>query len=110
NPPIDHLRERHVMSLRTLVGARAPLLGEHPRAARLLELESFFVFPSALEDLATRGLVLDATFREDEGLRRACRGLGEAAVAAEAEVLVIDDGAARPSVPAVLAVGVGPPP
>lgn len=25
NPPIDHLRERHVMSLRTLLGARAPL-------------------------------------------------------------------------------------
>jgi glutamate synthase (ferredoxin) len=103
NPPIDHLRERHVMSLRTLVGARAPLLGEHPRTARLLELESFFAFPSALEQLA--GLVLDATFREDEGLRRACRRLGDDAVAAEAGVLVIDDGAARPSVPAVLAVG-----
>ncbi len=104
NPPIDHLRERHVMSLRTLVGARAPLLGEHPRTARLLELESFFVFPSALAELAARGLVLDATFREDEGLRRACSRLGDAA-AAEAEVIVIDDGAARPSVPAVLAVG-----
>jgi glutamate synthase (ferredoxin) len=106
NPPIDHLRERHVMSLRTLVGPRAPLLGGHPRAARLLELETFFGFPSALEELATRALVLDATFREDEGLRRACKRLGDAAVAAEAEVLVIDDGAARPSVPAVLAVGV----
>ena len=105
NPPIDHLRERHVMSLRTLVGARAPLLGEHPRAARLLELESFFAFPSALDELAALGVVLDATFREDEGLRRACRRLGEAAVAAEAGVLVIDDGAARPSVPALLAIG-----
>jgi glutamate synthase domain-containing protein 2/glutamate synthase domain-containing protein 1/glutamate synthase domain-containing protein 3 len=105
NPPIDHLRERHVMSLRTLVGARAPLLGEHPRAARLLELESFFAFPSALDELAARGVVLDATFREDEGLRRACRRLGDAAVAAETGVLVIDDGAARPSVPALLAIG-----
>ena len=54
NPPIDHLRERHVMSLRTLVGARAPLLGEHPRAARLLELESFFAFPSAVGQLSSR--------------------------------------------------------
>jgi glutamate synthase domain-containing protein 1 len=27
NPPIDHLRERHVMSLRTLLDAHAPLLG-----------------------------------------------------------------------------------
>jgi glutamate synthase domain-containing protein 2/glutamate synthase domain-containing protein 1/glutamate synthase domain-containing protein 3 len=105
NPPIDHLRERHVMSLRTLVGARPPLLGEHPRTARLLELESFFVFPSAIEQLADRGVVLDATFPEDEGLRRACKRLGDAAVAAEAGVLVLDDGAARPSVPAVLAVG-----
>jgi glutamate synthase domain-containing protein 2/glutamate synthase domain-containing protein 1/glutamate synthase domain-containing protein 3 len=105
NPPIDHLRERHVMSLRTLVGARAPLLGEHPRTARLLELESFFAFPSALAELAAHGLELDATFREDEGLRRACSRLADAAAIAEAEVIVIDDGAARPSVPAVLAVG-----
>ena len=105
NPPIDHLRERHVMSLRTLVGARAPLLGEHPRAAKLLELEGFLVFPSAVEELAVHGVVLDATFAEDEGLRRACRRLGDAAVAAETEVLVLDDSAARPSVPAVLAVG-----
>jgi glutamate synthase domain-containing protein 2/glutamate synthase domain-containing protein 1/glutamate synthase domain-containing protein 3 len=105
NPPIDHLRERHVMSLRVLVGARAPLLGEHPRAAQLLELESFFVFPSALEELAARGVVLDATFREDEGLREACRRLGDEAVAADAGMLVLDDRAARPSVPAVLALG-----
>jgi glutamate synthase (ferredoxin) len=105
NPPIDHLRERHVMSLRTLVGARAPLLGEHPRIARLLELESFFAFPSALAELAARGLPLDATFGEDEGLRRACSRLAAAAVAAEAEVIVLDDRAAQPSVPAVLAVG-----
>jgi hypothetical protein len=56
NPPIDHLRERSVMSLRTLLGARAPLLGEHPRTARLLELESFFAFPSAVSELAGRGV------------------------------------------------------
>jgi glutamate synthase (ferredoxin) len=105
NPPIDHLRERHVMSLRTLLGARAPLLGEHPRGARLLELDSFFLFPSALAEVAPRSLVLDATFDEREGLRRACNRLADAAMAAEAEVLVIEDGATRPSVPAVLAVG-----
>ena len=44
NPPIDHLRERHVMSLRTLLGARAPLLSEDAppeeagRAGELLSL------------------------------------------------------------------------
>ena len=33
NPPIDHLRERLVMSLRTLLGPRAPLLPRHPSGA-----------------------------------------------------------------------------
>src|SRR5207253_8227314 len=79
-PPIDHLRERSVMSLRTLLGARAPLLGEHPRSARLLELETFFLFPSAAEELTRRAMVLDASFDEREGLRRACLRLAEAAI------------------------------
>src|SRR5213076_982205 len=33
NPPIDHLRERHAFSLRTVLGARAPLLVEDEEAA-----------------------------------------------------------------------------
>ena len=108
NPPIDHLRERHVMSLRTLLGGRAPLLGEHPRAARLLELDSFLLFPSAADELAERGAVLTATFSAVEGVRRACLRLGEEAVAAASsgiEILVLDDSGADPSVPAVLATG-----
>ncbi len=91
NPPIDHLRERSVMSLRTLLGARAPLIGEHPRAARLLELESFFLFPSAVSELARRGTVLDATFDEREGLRSACRRLAEEAAQADRDIVVLDD-------------------
>ena len=51
NPPIDPLRERLVMSLRTLLGPRSPLLLEGPDAARLLTLESFFLYPSAIESL-----------------------------------------------------------
>jgi len=108
NPPIDHLRERSVMSLRTLLGARAPLVGEHPRAARLLELESFFLFPSAVDDLARRGAVLDATFDEREGLRRACARLADEAVASGTEFLILRDFVAQShkvAVPAVLAVG-----
>jgi glutamate synthase domain-containing protein 2/glutamate synthase domain-containing protein 1/glutamate synthase domain-containing protein 3 len=101
NPPIDHLRERSVMSLRTLLGARAPLLGEHPRAARLLELESFFLFPSAMTALSGRSLVVAATFDEREGLRSACRRLADEAAATDAAVLVVE---AR-GIPAVLAVG-----
>jgi glutamate synthase (ferredoxin) len=101
NPPIDHLRERSVMSLRTLLGARAPLLGEHPRAARLLELESFFLFPSGIARLARRGAVLEATFDEREGLRGACRRLADEAAAAGAEILFLE----VRDLPAVLVVG-----
>jgi glutamate synthase (ferredoxin) len=101
NPPIDHLRERSVMSLRTLLGARAPLLGEHPRAARLLELESFFVFPSAVWELARRGAVLAAAFDEREGLRAACRRLADEAAATDAALLVVE----VRGIPSVLAVG-----
>jgi glutamate synthase (ferredoxin) len=101
NPPIDHLRERSVMSLRTLIGARAPLLGEHPRAARLLELESFFLFPSAVSELARRGAVLRVVFDEHEGLRGACRRLAEEAAAADTDILVLE----VRDVPTVLAVG-----
>ncbi|HXV56492.1 MAG TPA: glutamate synthase large subunit [Gaiellaceae bacterium] len=109
NPPIDHLRERHVMSLRTLLGARAPLLSEVPEAARVAELESFFLFPSALAELPLTPL--DATFGEAEGLEAACARLGdeaEQAAAAGAEILLVTDegaGPERAAVPALLAAG-----
>jgi glutamate synthase domain-containing protein 2/glutamate synthase domain-containing protein 1/glutamate synthase domain-containing protein 3 len=99
NPAIDHLRERSVMSMRTLLGARAPLLGEHPRTARLRELESFFLFPSALTELdAVR---LDATFDAREGLRNACKRFAEQALATDTEILILD----CQLMPSVLAVG-----
>jgi glutamate synthase (ferredoxin) len=97
NPAIDHLRERSVMSLRTFLGARVPLAGEHPRGARLLELESFFLFPSALDGSWAR---LDLSFDPSEGLRRGCERL---AASADGEILVLE--ATGHSIPAVLAVG-----
>jgi len=45
NPPIDHLRERLVMSLRTTLGPAAPLLTQDPAAARLLQFDSFLLYP-----------------------------------------------------------------
>src|SRR5207253_10820414 len=51
NPPIDHLRERLVMSLRTTLGPRAPLLRDGPEAGRVLQLDSFLLFPSGLSDI-----------------------------------------------------------
>ena len=102
NPPIDHLRERHVLSKRTLLGRRRPLLREEPDAARLVELPSFVVTPDGLESLASPSLglttrVLDASWPAKEGpagLRSACLRLGEEAAAAVrdgADLLVLSD-------------------
>jgi glutamate synthase (ferredoxin) len=101
NPPIDHLREREVTSLRTLLGARPPLLELGPPSGTLLELESFFVFPSTVAELD--GVRLDATFTDD--LRAACGRLARSAVDAEAETLVLDDAGDSAAIPSLLAVG-----
>jgi len=109
NPAIDHLRERRVMSLRTLLGARAPLLTEVPEAAHVVELESFFLFPSALAELPLTPL--EAVFDEEERLEAACVRLGdeaEHAVADGAELLLVTDepvGGHCAPVSALLAVG-----
>jgi glutamate synthase (ferredoxin) len=109
NPPIDHLRERRVMSLRSLLGARAPLLSEVPEATHVVELESFFLFPSALAELPLTPL--DASFEETEGLETACARLSleaERAAAGGAQLLLLTDehaGPGRAAVPALLAVG-----
>jgi len=120
NPPIDPLREKVVMSLRTTLGPRKPLLTEHPDAARLLSLPSFFVYPSGVEHIAEGGIApwrvgrMDATFPVADGpggLRSAVDRLAAAAVAAVEEghgTLIVDDGAAdaaRAPVPSLLAVG-----
>jgi glutamate synthase domain-containing protein 2/glutamate synthase domain-containing protein 1/glutamate synthase domain-containing protein 3 len=125
NPPIDHLRERHVLSSRTLLGRRHPLLGEEPEAARLVELAGFTLTPDGLEALSDPALaldrrVLDATWPAGAGpagLRAACLRLGDEAVAAVrdgAGLLVVSDAAAGPEgpgfggrvpVPSLLAVG-----
>jgi glutamate synthase (ferredoxin) len=121
NPPIDHLRERLVMSLQTLLGPREPILTERPDAARLLSLESFFLFPSTVVDLladperAIFGCAhLDATFPiadGPDGLRAAIDRLcddAERLVGEGIGILVIDDGGISPErapVPALLAAG-----
>jgi glutamate synthase domain-containing protein 2/glutamate synthase domain-containing protein 1/glutamate synthase domain-containing protein 3 len=119
NPPIDHLRERLVMSLRTCLGARRPLLTETPGAAQLLELPSFFLYPSAVESLLDQdppfnAVRLDATFAVADGpsgLGPAIRKLAEdavEAVASGASILVISDrsvGAQRAPIPSLLALG-----
>jgi glutamate synthase domain-containing protein 2/glutamate synthase domain-containing protein 1/glutamate synthase domain-containing protein 3 len=120
NPPIDPLREGFVMSLRTLLGPRAPLLTETPEASRLLELDTFFVYPTTVDELfddRTNPFPiarLDGTFdlrSGPAGLRTAVERLGDEASRAVTEgvgILVIDDGDAGPDrvpVPSLLATG-----
>ncbi len=120
NPPIDHLRERLVMSLRTLLGPRKPILTERPEAAHLLALRSFFVYPSMIVDVLSGhdggfgAAHLDASFPVEDGpggLKNAIERLcdeAETHVRAGTGLLVIDDGGVtdtRVPVPALLAVG-----
>jgi glutamate synthase domain-containing protein 2/glutamate synthase domain-containing protein 1/glutamate synthase domain-containing protein 3 len=120
NPPIDPLRERLVMSLRTILGPRLPLLVESRDAARLLTLPSFFLYPSGVAglELTDRApwpvIPLDATFPVGDGpagLRAAVERLRAEAVAAAAGgagTLVLegeDAGPERAPVPSLLACG-----
>jgi len=120
NPPIDPLRERLVMSLRTLIGPRAPLLSESDEAARLITLPSFFLYPAGVDNLALTDrapwpvIPLDVTFPVAEGpdgLRNAIARLQEEALAAVeggAGTLVLETGDASPErapVPSLLACG-----
>jgi glutamate synthase (ferredoxin) len=110
NPPLDHLRERHAMSLRTLLGRRELLLRERPEAARLVEIDTFLVGSAVIRDLAP--LPVDATFGDEETLEHACSRVADAAVAASksgVELVLLTDAAAstrgRVAAPILLALG-----
>ncbi len=117
NPPIDHLRERPVMSLRTLLGPRSPLLLEGPDACRQAELPSFFLFPEGVSALSVgegSTAVVDACFPAVSGragLRPAVERVAadvEREVAMGATVVVIDDcgiSAEQAPIPSLLALG-----
>ncbi len=61
NPALDHLRERWVMSLRTLLGPRPPLLADGPADRTMTELDTFLL------ERAPAGTRLDATWDPAEG-------------------------------------------
>jgi glutamate synthase (ferredoxin) len=121
NPPIDPIRERTVMSLRTLLGPRQPILTETEEAARLLRLDSFLIYPAGLDALDHREKnpfevkKLDATFPVSEGpagLKAAIVRLADEAERAvrdeQVGMVVIDDGTVSPvraPVPSLLATG-----
>ncbi|HXJ65369.1 MAG TPA: glutamate synthase-related protein [Actinomycetota bacterium] len=108
NPPIDHLRERHVFSIRTVLGPRDPVLWERPEAASMFEYPTFLLFRPP------GGFHLDATWPVSEGvagLRAAVERLAAAAVRAAtlgSGIQIVSDEEASPlraPVPALLAVG-----
>ncbi|MEX0868370.1 MAG: glutamate synthase-related protein, partial [Nitriliruptoraceae bacterium] len=120
NPPIDHYRESEVMSLRTLLGPREPILTERPEAARVIELGSYFLYPDGLRrivldaDIPFDVQAIDATFPVadgPDGLEPALERLGAEAVdfvRSGAGIVVVSDvgvDEARCRVPILLAVG-----
>jgi glutamate synthase domain-containing protein 2/glutamate synthase domain-containing protein 1/glutamate synthase domain-containing protein 3 len=108
NPAIDHLRERLVMSVTTLLGPQPPEQdAAGPPPARIV-LPGFLLYPSGLDALAP--LRLDATFTVEEPLARALdrlAALAESAVAAGTTLVCLSDrdaGGERAAVPALLAL------
>ena len=111
NPAIDPLREKAVMSLRVLLGARHLTLEpeggadeeltrrHHPAVpihGKLLELESPILGAAELKRVLEDAVVLDATCAPDESLRQAlarlCREAGEVS-----GVVALSDRRATPS-------------
>ena len=80
NPPMDPIRERLVMSLRTYVGRRGSLLEETPQQAHLLELSSPILSGadvdriSALNDPAFQSVWIPAVFPAADGRRGHAHG------------------------------------
>ena len=96
------------MSVSTLLGARSPSLVATGPLPTLTVLPGFLLYPDRIDALGPR--VLDATFTEEEGLRRSLDRivvLAVAAVAAGDTLLCLSDaeaGTDRAPVPALLAV------
>ena len=95
NPAIDHLRERLVMSVATLLGPRPAALDTVGPLPPIAVLPTFLVYPSGLD--ALEPVRLDATFTEEEGLARGLARvvvLAESAVMAGATMLCLSDAGA----------------
>jgi glutamate synthase domain-containing protein 2/glutamate synthase domain-containing protein 1/glutamate synthase domain-containing protein 3 len=122
NPAIDPLREKAVMSLRVLLGARQAtlepeggadreLLHRHhpaiPNHKKLLELESPVLGAAELARVLESSTVLDATYAADESLRDALNRLRGEAAEVDGIVVLSDRRAAQHRLPVPMALAVG---
>jgi glutamate synthase (ferredoxin) len=120
NPPMDPIRERLVMSLRTYLGRRGSLLEETPQQAHLMELSSPVLSDAEVEELrsstdpAFRSVWLEALFEasgEEAALRAALDVVcdrAEGAVRDGATIVILSDrelDEERAAIPILLAVG-----
>src|SRR5438445_5351411 len=122
NPAIDPLREKAVMSLRTLLGARRltlepeggtdrELLRRHhpavPTDGKLLELESPVLGAAELARVLQDATVLDATYAPEEtlgdALHRLCREAGDV----DGVIALSDRRSAQHRLPIPMALAVG---
>ncbi|EWY38048.1 glutamate synthase [Skermanella stibiiresistens SB22] len=118
NPPIDSLRERRVMSLRTRLGNLGNILEEDATQCSLLQLESPVLttaeFRAMCEYMGSTSAEIDCTFDVDggsNGLRDALRRIrqeSEDAVRGGATHVILSDervSAGRAPMPMILATG-----
>ncbi|AEY00539.1 glutamate synthase subunit alpha [Oceanimonas sp. GK1] len=117
NPPIDPLRENHVMSLATLIGREQNVFNETHGHAHRVQFESPILLYSdfhqlmGLDQTHHKHCVLDLNFDPAEGLKAALLRLCEEATTAVrdgAVLLVLSDRAIRQDrlpIPAAMAVG-----
>ena len=120
NPPMDPIRERLVMSLRTYVGARGSLLEETEQQAHLMQLSSVVLSDAELEQLRNstderfRSTWIPVLFDASGGAASLRDSLGrivdeaEAAVRRGSTILILSDrelDVAHAPIPAMLAVG-----
>ena len=118
NPPIDSLRERHVMTLRTRLGNLGNILDEAPEQCDHLLLNSPCVTSAEYAALNTwlgdKAVTLDISFMpgdSSDGLEVALNRIqreAEDAVRGGAEHIMLDDRNTSPermAIPSILAVG-----
>jgi glutamate synthase (NADPH/NADH) large chain len=118
NPPIDSLREKGVMSLRTRLGNLGNILDEDEGQCRLLQLDSPVLsnaeFDAMRRYLGDTAVEIDCTFPADGGqhaLRDAIRRIqreAEDAVRGGCTHVILHDkltGPARAAIPMILAAG-----